>query len=605
MDHVWELNAAATPPAAPAIPLLGYPTEIGSPTNPGAWWYHMITEELRNAIIAAGLTPNATELNQLAAAIASQVGVQQNLYASASAGGTADALTASFTPAITSTTLAAGNVTLAVRSAIANATTAPTFTPNSGVITAEPIVKGSNQALVAGDIAGAGHWLWLTWDATLSKWVLLNPATGVGVPNMKAYFEKADANTVAFTKTAAATLSVKAGTGAQVNGHYVSFVAATAVIMPALVAGSDYAVYVCDDGTIRADSNWSAPTGYTTTNSRKVGGFHYGLVTAGLSATIANGFNITASATRNGTTASASKVITGLASTADLMAGMCVSGTGIGVDSIIDTVDSVSQVTLTVNSTAAATVSLTFKNTGMVWTQADVDAIAGINVWSLWDLKFRPLADPRGMVLVNGRFWVDIYLCSTDTAANGTSKYNTNIASFTVLPKIPAAFGGDGTVTYPSLNWWVANELAGSNKKRLMWESEFVQAAFGVIENHSLDTTASTYPTTTRCAGYTSKWGIEQAAGVEWTWGQDSNFYGEVASPVYTYKSFTGNSGAIGSERGQAGTFGTYGLVRVLLGGTRTLGVISGSRASNWNNYPWYSGWGVGLRAASDHLILG
>lgn len=32
--------------------------------------------------------------------------------------------------------------------------------------------------------------------------------------------------------------------------------------------------------------------------------------------------------------------------------------------------------------------------------------------------------------------------------------------------------------------------------------------------------------------------------------------------------------------------------------GTRTNGVNSGSRASNWNNYPWNSNWNIGLRAA-------
>ena len=45
--------------------------------------------------------------------------------------------------------------------------------------------------------------------------------------------------------------------------------------------------YACADGTIRADANWSAPTGYTTANSRKIGGFHYGLVAPGT--TVAGG----------------------------------------------------------------------------------------------------------------------------------------------------------------------------------------------------------------------------------------------------------------------------------------------------------------------------
>lgn len=347
-------------------------------------------------------------------------------------------------------------------------------------------------------------------------------------------FYKADSTTPAFIKTAAGTISVKAGTYAMVAGTMVSFAAQTAVTMPTLVAGTDYAIYVCTDGSIRADSNWSAPTGYTTANSRKIGGFHYGLVAAGTT-----------------------------------LAGGSFATTG----------------------------------NGKIWVQSDVDNIAGINMFSIWDLKFRPIgADPRGMALVNGITWVDIYLCSTDTAANGTSKAGTNIASGTVLPKIPAIFNGNGTATYANMNWWVANELARANQKRLMWEHEFVDAAFGVTENQSIDATASTYPTTQRNAGYTSMYGIEQASGHHWVWGQDSNFYSEAASPAGSWKDV--NVNGAGTGRGQVFTFGTYGLTRVALGGARTGGVISGSRASNWSNYPWSSNWYIGLRAACDHMTL-
>lgn len=91
-------------------------------------------------------------------------------------GGTADAITATFAPV---PRYPSNGVPLSVRAAAANATATPTFTPNNGVIAAATIVKGNNLPLVAGDIAGAGHWLELAWDSTLSKWVLLNPATGV------------------------------------------------------------------------------------------------------------------------------------------------------------------------------------------------------------------------------------------------------------------------------------------------------------------------------------------------------------------------------------------------------------------------------------------
>lgn len=94
----------------------------------------------------------------------------------ASAGGTADALTATFSPA---PRMWPNGVPFLVRAASANATTTPTFTANSGILAAKTIVKGANAALAAGDIAGAGHWLLMQYDVTLDKVVLLNPATGI------------------------------------------------------------------------------------------------------------------------------------------------------------------------------------------------------------------------------------------------------------------------------------------------------------------------------------------------------------------------------------------------------------------------------------------
>lgn len=406
-----------------------------------------------------------------------------------------------------------------------------TFTGASRELT----VDTDKKVIVVHDGATPGGNPLLRQDlSNLPAGLITAPKLAGGVLDPMAFY-KADSQTPAFVKTGAGTISVKAGTYIMVAGTLVAFAAQAAITMPALTAGTDYAIYACTDGSIRADSNWSAPSGYTTANSRQIGGFHYGLVASGT--TVAGG-------------------------------------------------------------------SFATTGNGMIWTQADVDTIAGINAWSIWDLKFRPVvADPRGMALVGGRTWVDIYLCSTDTATYGTSRAGTNIASGTVLPKVPTAFGGNGTATYPSLNWWVANELARANKKRLMWEHEFVEAAFGVTENQSIDATASTYPTTQRNSGYTSKYGIEQASGHHWTWGQDSNFNSEAASPVFAWKDQNGNNGT-GTGRGQINSAGTYGQARVALGGARTYGANSGSRSSLWYFYPWLSSWGIGLRGACDHTML-
>lgn len=86
-------------------------------------------------------------------------------------------------------------------------------------------------------------------------------------------FVKADPAAVAFTKTAAGAASIKAGTKVDVAGTLVQFAADTAITMPTLTAGTDYAIWVKDDGTIQASSSHTSAPG--AGNWRKIGGFHY------------------------------------------------------------------------------------------------------------------------------------------------------------------------------------------------------------------------------------------------------------------------------------------------------------------------------------------
>lgn len=96
-----------------------------------------------------------------------------------------------------------------------------------------------------------------------------------GFASVPAYglFAKADPTTVAFTKTAAGAASIKAGTKVDVAGTLVQFSSATAITMPTLTAGTDYAIWVKDDGTIQASSSHTSAPG--AGNWRKIGGFHY------------------------------------------------------------------------------------------------------------------------------------------------------------------------------------------------------------------------------------------------------------------------------------------------------------------------------------------
>jgi len=89
------------------------------------------------------------------------------------AGGTADAITATFVPAIAAVV---DGMLLAFRATGANTTTTPTFSPNG--LTARTIVKQGGQALAVGDIRAANHDCLVRYRATGTVWELLNPATG-------------------------------------------------------------------------------------------------------------------------------------------------------------------------------------------------------------------------------------------------------------------------------------------------------------------------------------------------------------------------------------------------------------------------------------------
>lgn len=91
---------------------------------------------------------------------------------SAQAGGTVDAITATFEPATVSAELQDGTLFL-VEAAGANTLTNPTFAPDG--LTARTITKNGGQALAAGDIRAAGHKLLLCYDETSTRYELLNP----------------------------------------------------------------------------------------------------------------------------------------------------------------------------------------------------------------------------------------------------------------------------------------------------------------------------------------------------------------------------------------------------------------------------------------------
>ncbi len=78
MERYNRGAGAASAPTPPSAPANAYFTEgnpsLGVPaTQPGPWWFHMITEEMRKVITDAGLTPDHTDLTQLSAAIQAMI----------------------------------------------------------------------------------------------------------------------------------------------------------------------------------------------------------------------------------------------------------------------------------------------------------------------------------------------------------------------------------------------------------------------------------------------------------------------------------------------------------------------------------------------------
>ena len=207
-----------------------------------------------------------------------------------------------------------------------------------------------------------------------------------------------------------------------------------------------------------------------------------------------------------------------------------------------------------------------------------------INEFSFWDLKWRPsCSDPRGMTLVGGGFWTDIYLTGVDAITNGSSKFNVTMADGSSPPKVPTMFGGNGSTTYGSYTWFEAMELATAFGKRCPTQQEFMSLAYGTTEASSVGTDQVS---TILNAAYTSRWGVIQAAGVLWIWGRDRG-------GPFAAASWNANTEGRGSEFNAPNS--------ALFGGYWADGSVSGSRCSFWGNAASVSFAAFGSRFVASH----
>ena len=237
---------------------------------------------------------------------------------------------------------------------------------------------------------------------------------------------------------------------------------------------------------------------------------------------------------------------------------------------------------------------------GMGWTQNMLNRIKVVNAYSLWDMAFMPKnREPRGMAF-SGNVWVGIYAVN---ALAGTSGVNfRRLSRYSAATKLASGEAGaipTDIVTgsaFPNFNWWSASEIVQSLGGELMSESVFTACSQGVLEATSLGG-ASTTPIMSDIVDnrFTSWLGCHGMTGCLWTWGSDAGTRSATVSAGWKTNDWTG-------DRGQQYMVLDDSLARVLLGGHRSDGAISGSRCSNWNGYPRDSNWYIGVRAACGPL---
>lgn len=152
--------------------------------------------------------------------------LQTNVNNFSVAAGTAQAITATFTPPNPSL---GDGMEHCVRALTANTGPAPTYAPDS--LTAYPITKLGGVALLAGDISGQYHELRLRYNLANTRWELLNPAGSV----TGGTFTPTDASGAGISFTGAIGVWTKSGNVVTVSGQFTS--AGTASGANAVIGG--------------------------------------------------------------------------------------------------------------------------------------------------------------------------------------------------------------------------------------------------------------------------------------------------------------------------------------------------------------------------------
>jgi hypothetical protein len=226
-------------------------------------------------------------------------------------------------------------------------------------------------------------------------------------------------------------------------------------------AGNDFYLYACrpvsgSTPVILVSANTSAPSGYTTSNSRQIGGFHC----------------LCASMSAPGAWQAQAHKLTGT---------MIVNGNYWYRNVAIYTSAPFYGMTGTSAPTFPTTIGSTVTDGTVTWLCESPHSLSGfvagdILPASIWDVRHRPVCNPQGMAYDSkSNVWADIYLMNS--AANGGLSSTNN----GTLPSQPI--------------WNDCVDWAGSMSKRLPYDPEFQLFATGSPEMTNISTGAA--PSTT------------------------------------------------------------------------------------------------------------